>query len=425
MIVRRLLAAIVVPFALASHSYAEELGGVRISGAAFATVDASGKILGNARGCAVYAADGIACERPLSPASPMRVASISKLVTALGVMRMVEAGQLNLDRDVSFYLGYWVRNPAFPKTPVTLRQLLTHTSTLTDGPGYVFGLGERVANSAFEAGRWDEAHEPGKFFRYANYNFVLIGTIMEAASGERFDRLMKRSVLDPLQIEGCFNWAACDDAAIARAAALYRTGEDETLFDPVGPWVAQVDDLKGKRPECPVYRADRTKSCDLSGHVPGVNGGLFSPQGGLRTSALGLAKVAAMLLAEGQGPRGAFLKPASVAQLLTPGWRFAAEGDGDTETGTICAFGLSTHVLRASANAQCRDDLFADGRMRAGHIGEAYGLYGGIWLDPGAKRASIYLVTGSAQASASVPGQHSGFTRLEEEAAALALALAR
>jgi CubicO group peptidase (beta-lactamase class C family) len=347
----------------------------------------------------------------------MRVASISKFVTAVGVMRLVEAGTLDLDRDVSLYLGYWVRNPNFPKATVTLRHLLTHTSTLTDGPGYVFGLGERVANSVVEPGRWDGAHEPGKFFRYSNYNFVLIGTIMEAATGERFDRLMDRLVLKPLAIEGCFNWAACADATAARAAALYRTGEDETKFDPEGVWVPQVDDLQGKRPDCPVYRADRSKPCELSGHVPGVNGGLFSPQGGLRISALGLAKVAQMLIRDGRGPTGPFLKPASVRALLTPGWRYAAEGDGETEKGTMCGYGLSAHVLGASANPSCRDDLFADGRVRAGHIGEAYGLYGGIWIDPGAKRASIYLVTGSAQAPSAVPGAHSAFTRMEEAAA--------
>ena len=67
--------------------------------------------------------------RPLTVETPMRVASISKLVVAIGVMRLVEQGRLDLDADVSKYLGWKVRNPAHPEVPVTLRQLLSHTSS--------------------------------------------------------------------------------------------------------------------------------------------------------------------------------------------------------------------------------------------------------------------------------------------------------
>src|SRR5687767_5991036 len=59
--------------------------------------------------------------RKVTGDSPVRIASISKLITALGVMRLVDAGVLDLDRDVSAYLGWNLRNPAFPGTPITLR----------------------------------------------------------------------------------------------------------------------------------------------------------------------------------------------------------------------------------------------------------------------------------------------------------------
>jgi CubicO group peptidase (beta-lactamase class C family) len=398
---------------------AEQLGGLRVAGLVTATADAQGGVVAAARGCAVFAEDGRTCARAMTPDALMRVASISKFVTAVGVMRMVEAGQLDLDRDVSEYLDYPVRNPAFLRVAVTLRQILSHKSSLMDGPGYVFGLGESFAPSVTEPGRWDAAHAPGTYFRYSNYNLVLVGTIMETVSGERFDRLMARLVLRPLDVEGCFNWDACADAALTRAAALYRTGEDETKYDPNGPWVAQVDALKGQRPACPVYRADKTRPCDLAGIVPGVNGGLFSPQGGLRISAAGLAKIGQMLLRGGMGPRGRFLKASTVRAFLTPQWRLAADAPGETERGTMCAYGLSAHVLGGAADPACKDNVFGDGRMRAGHIGEAYGLYGGLWLDLQAKRVSVYLITGTSQSPSDAPGQHSAFSRLEEEAAAL------
>ncbi|MFP5329674.1 MAG: serine hydrolase domain-containing protein, partial [Alphaproteobacteria bacterium] len=70
--------------------------------------------------------------REVTPDDPARIASVSKLVVAIGVMKLVEAGKLDLDSDVSRWLGWPLRNPAFPDRPVTLRQLLSHTSSVRD-----------------------------------------------------------------------------------------------------------------------------------------------------------------------------------------------------------------------------------------------------------------------------------------------------
>ena len=101
----------------------------------------------NARGITSTTATGMAdpfAKRRLTPNDPVRVASVSKLVVALGVMRLVDAGRLNLDRDVSDYLGWRLRNPAFPDTPITLRLLLSHQSSITDNVDYVIPLGGTV-----------------------------------------------------------------------------------------------------------------------------------------------------------------------------------------------------------------------------------------------------------------------------------------
>src|SRR5690606_19413882 len=84
-------------------------------------------------------ANGIADKktgRKVTADDPVRIASISKLVTAAGVMRLVETGTLDLDADVSELLGFPLRNPAYPHTPITLRLLLSHRSSLTDAVGY-------------------------------------------------------------------------------------------------------------------------------------------------------------------------------------------------------------------------------------------------------------------------------------------------
>ena len=63
---------------------------------------------------------------------PVRIASISKLIMALATLRLVDEGKIDLDADVSDYLGFKVRSPNFPDTPVTLAQLLSHRAGLRD-----------------------------------------------------------------------------------------------------------------------------------------------------------------------------------------------------------------------------------------------------------------------------------------------------
>lgn len=302
-----------------------------------------------------------AAGRLVTADDPVRVASITKLVVALGVMRMVEAGQLDLDRDVSEVLGWRVRNPAFPKVPVTLRQLLSHQSGLIDPDEYRVPLGDRLADRIAQPAMWDAEHRPGEWFHYANIGFPVIASVMEKASGERFDRLMQRLVLAPLKLDACFNWSTCSDAKIARAVVLYRTDGSVAL-----------DDLGGKRPDCPVIAKSE---CDLAGYRLGENGALFSPQGGLRASMRDLAVIGRMLLRND----GSFLKPRSIAQIERVAWRYDGS-NGDTSNGFYCQYGLAMTML-PTAHDICADDLFGDGRLRIGHAGDAYGLRSGLWID--------------------------------------------
>lgn len=331
--------------------------------------------------------------RPAGPDDPVRIASISKFVTALGVMRLVEAGTLDLDRDVSDWLGWRLRNPSFPDAPISLRMLLSHRSSLTDGADYIFPLGERIEARLRDPRAWDADHRPGSYFRYTNLNFPVVASVMEKATGERFDRLMARLVFSPLKLDACMNWTTCSDAAVANAVVL---------TDAQGH--VRRDDLRGVRPACPVIAAS-DGSCDLSTYQPGANGALFSPQGGVRISMRDLARIGQMILRHGDG----FLSPASIAALAGPEWRFDGT-NGETAKGFHCAFGLAVQTL-ASPRAECRDDPFGDRRLRIGHSGEAYGLRSGLWLDPERKTGIAFFVTAVPD---DAPAGRSAFTLAEE-----------
>lgn len=342
-----------------------------------------------------------ASARALSIDDPVRVASVSKLVVALGVMRLVEQGRLDLDEDVSTKLGWRLRNPAFPDRPITLRLLLSHRSSLRDnGEDYIIPIGQTVRSRMEGPASFDAEHAPGSYFRYANINFPVIATVMEKASGERFDRLMHRLVMAPLGLDACYNWTMCSDGAVARAVVLHDTDGS-----------VRLDDLKGRQPPCPVY-ATPTSGCDLAGYVPGINGGLFSPQGGLRISARGLATIGRLLLTDGRHDGAPFLSEASVATVLQPGWQFDGN-NGATDDGFYCAYGLAAQSLPVGT-AGCDDDLFG-GRAMTGHAGSAYGVRSGLWIDPRTRTGIAFF---AANNGADAPKGRSAYRAIEESLAA-------
>ena len=73
---------------------------------------------------------------PLEVDDIFRIASISKSFSATAVMQLLEQGKLSLDDEVGDLVGFPVRNPKYPEVPITLRMLLSHTSSLTDSEGY-------------------------------------------------------------------------------------------------------------------------------------------------------------------------------------------------------------------------------------------------------------------------------------------------
>jgi CubicO group peptidase (beta-lactamase class C family) len=352
-------------------------------------------------------ADGFAdpvTRRPITPDDPVRIASISKVAVAIGVMKLVERRRLDLDSDVSDMLGYTGGPPGRPSPPVTLRMLLSHTSGLRDHDDqYAIPLGDRLEDVLRDPRSWDSAHPPGSgYFTYSNLNFPVIASVIERATGERFDVWMRREVLGPMRIDACYNWPTCSDTAVARAVVLMQDGK------PVR------DDLNGKRPDCPVFAKDG-EPCDLARWKLGENGALFSPQGGLRISARGLSRIGRMLLNGGTIDGVRILSPQSVETLFAQVWRYDGR-NGDTDHGFYCSYGLATHRIPTAVSG-CADDIGTRGAILIGHGGDAYGLRSGLWLDRARGTGVAFFVTGldadppRARGSAFRAAEAAGFRR--------------
>jgi len=288
---------------------------------------------------------------------------------------------------------------------VTLRSLLSHTSSLRDAGDYAWGP-ERSLRDVFTAGgdaMWDTAAAPGSYFTYSNLNWGVIGTVMEKVTGERFDLLMRRLLLDPLDVRGGYNPAAFSKEELANTATLYRKRTLETeQWRPHGPWIAQADDVY-QRPPAGIER-----------YVIGSNATVFSPTGGLRISAAGLGKIMQMLLDGGRHQGKQLLQPASIALMFARQWQLAPDGgNGNSEQGLYRAWGLGNQQFDAVAG---RGNGLVEGASftAVGHLGDAYGLVSAFVLDLKNKNGMVMLVGGTGSDPEHYPGSYSAMGRSEE-----------
>lgn len=348
---------------------------------------------------------------PMQHDTLVRVASVSKTVTALGAQALVEQGLLALDADIERYVGRPVRNPRHPDRPITVRQLLSHTSTLGDAAGYFFEPDVSVLDVLQRPGAWQPQGRPGEWFAYANLNWTVLGTLMERVTGERFDRLMARLVLRPLGIDGGYFPPDFGADEQARMATLYRRQDGDGTWHPDGPWRPQKDDLHGGTDPPP---------SGLDRWAPGTNASPFSPTGGLRISTDGLARLLAMLLRQGQGPGPTVPGAAAMAQRHAVLWQ--ADGppgaeavNGDTHGGLFQAWGLGVQRFTDRSAPGWGDRLTQRGGLTGwGHLGEAYGAYTGLVYDTDSGQAMAWLVTGVGNDPERGRGQWSAMHRVEE-----------
>jgi len=157
-----------------------------------------------------------------------QVASLSKSVTAWGVMKAVEMGLLDLDAPVQQYLTRWQLPPTlFDNAQVTARRLLSHTGG-TSVPGYGGYLGEPVPSLEESLISYDGGvrvvNAPGTTFTYSGGGFTVLQLVLEEVTGETFTEFMDREILAALGMEhSSFAWL--DEIEPMTAKAYGEAGE--------------------------------------------------------------------------------------------------------------------------------------------------------------------------------------------------------
>lgn len=145
---------------------------------------------------------------PVTDKTYFRCASVTKLVTGIGLMQMMDAGILDPDEDISTYLGYTVRNKRFMQTPITLRMLMSHTAGLVENAS--FGRKSSILSDMIDVNKKAGANfkkevRPGSEYTYSNFGAGITGAIVESVTGMDVSSYMRKHLFGPLGIDAAYS----------------------------------------------------------------------------------------------------------------------------------------------------------------------------------------------------------------------------
>jgi CubicO group peptidase (beta-lactamase class C family) len=174
------------------------------------------------KGYGVAGPDG----RAVTPQTPFILGSTSKSFTALAVMQLVEAGQIDLDASVTRYLPWFRTADEAASARITVRHLLYQNSGLPVYAGREGMSEDDQGDTALENGIRQLAgvrlnHPAGQVFEYANENYTLLGMIVQAVSGTTYEEYVQSEIFAPLDMR--HSAASISEPAVSDLASGYRS----------------------------------------------------------------------------------------------------------------------------------------------------------------------------------------------------------
>lgn len=243
-----------------------------INGFSVAIVDPDGQLYAHGFGYS-----DVKANKPYTKHTIQNIASVSKTLIGVALMKAQELGKLNLDDPINQYLPFQVVNPHFPTVPITVRHLATHTSGIKDPSryernGYVLkeanSPGAKAKNNfrqpdemmpmeqflesiLSENGKWYKKstflkNKPGEHFEYSNIGAGLAALVIEQAAGTSFPEFTKTHIFTPLGMTDT-GWRF-DDIDFSKHSKLYQDATTELAFYrlvtyPDGGLITSVSDL--------------------------------------------------------------------------------------------------------------------------------------------------------------------------------------
>lgn len=219
------------------------------------TANIPGLAVGFARDGVVQFAQGygmanIAQHRAVTADTMFHIASITKVVTATMIMRLAERGKLGLDESIAGYLDFPVFNPRYRDTAITFRQLLTHTSSISDARYYEIdfrqhgrdadqGLSDFLKQyltpkgANYSAAKCFSAAPPASTWDYSNMGYALLGHLAGRIGGGDMREQSRRDIFAPLAMHHT-SWTIKDTPTLRRAEPYDLVNGTLVAVEPVG-----------------------------------------------------------------------------------------------------------------------------------------------------------------------------------------------
>ncbi len=322
----------------------------------------------------------IAAKAPMTKDTLFRIASMTKPVTAIGIMILADEGKLSPDDDVSKHLpeftGQMLLAPRpkeaifdtpvtlnKPARPVKLRDLMTHTSGVANYPKGVDDVytkrNRTLAETALATALQPLKSEPGTQWSYSNPGIDTLGRVIEVVSGESYETFLKKRVFDPLEMKDTTFYPTKDQ--LARLATTYSKDKDGKLVSSGLSLIALPTDAKH-----PI------------------------PAGGLVSGGADLANLYRMMLNKGELNGKRILSEKAVAEMTKV-------QTGDIKTGFVdgMGFGFGWAVVREPKGVTAA--------LSAGTFGHGGAFGTQAWVDPTQDVFVVLLIqrTGLPNADAS------------------------
>lgn len=254
-----------------------------------------------------YGWANIDAQRPMQADTLINIASVTKTITCTAVMQLCEQGRFALDDDINRYLPFTVSHPSHANAVITIRNLLTHTSSIMDGPAYIasYACGDPTTPLAdwlraylvpggatydpqTNFGSW----KPGAQWSYSNVAFGVLGLLVEVVSGMSYMDYCIQHIFTPLGMTSSrFLLAGMPAAAHATPYSYIEDGDVSVvpLRDPT--WTPPPGQLALQVPHClysfatPPDGLARTSAAELSRFLLAyMHGGAFEGAQILRCS---------------------------------------------------------------------------------------------------------------------------------------------
>jgi CubicO group peptidase (beta-lactamase class C family) len=151
----------------------------------------------------------------ITPSTSFHLASVSKTITAMAVLKLAEEGKLNIEDSVSKYLA------GFPCAGVTIKTLLNHRSGLPNYVHYMEKLGwdkkrlitnQDVLNFIIERHKDIDIGAPDRRFSYSNTNYALLALVIEKTTGQFYGDYLRQTFFDPLGMKDTYVFTPADSA---------------------------------------------------------------------------------------------------------------------------------------------------------------------------------------------------------------------